>query len=206
QHLSVPPETTTQFDITAPWPTAHRWSPLDPFLYSLSTTISTAVGQDQINTRFGFREFRTENGGFLLNGIPVHLLATATWPPTDLQSPTQIRKVLLDVKAGNNVAIRLHTQPWDEPWYDIADEVGLLVVEECAVWCDPWSYRLGDATFWTNYSHHLTAAVKRDRNHPSIVLWSLENEILHCGGEKAYNATDTQLAALGPLVNSLDPT
>jgi hypothetical protein len=40
-----------------------------------------------------------------------------------LQNTNQIKKILQDVKAGNNVAIRFHTQPWDEPWYDMADEV-----------------------------------------------------------------------------------
>ncbi len=123
-----------------------------------------------------------------------------------MQNTNQIRQVLNDVKAGNNVAIRFHTQPWDEPWYQIADEVGLLVVEECAVWCDPAAYQLSAATFWTNYSQHISAAVKRDHNHPSIVLWSLENEILHCGGEKLYSGTDAELAAMGSIVKSLDPT
>ncbi len=82
----------------------------------------------------------------------------------------------------------------------------MLVVEECAVWCDPAAYRLSAATFWTNYSQHISAAVKRDHNHPSIVLWSLENEILHCGGEKLYSGTVAELAAMGGLVKSLDPT
>ena len=206
RQIMVPPLTNTQIDITSPWPSPHLWSPPDPYLYFLETTVASALGQDQLRTRFGFREFWAAGAGFYLNGTPIHLLATATWPPSDLEDTNQIRKVLTDVKAGNNVAIRFHTQPWDEPWYDIADEVGLLVVEECAVWCDSYSYRLSDATFWTNYSQHLSAAVQRDRNHPAIVLWSLENELLHCGGEQAYPATDVQLAAMGRLVKSLDPT
>jgi Glycosyl hydrolases family 2, sugar binding domain/Glycosyl hydrolases family 2/Glycosyl hydrolases family 2, TIM barrel domain len=172
RQVTVPPLTNTQLDITAPWASPHLWSPPDPYLYYLETTVASALGQDQLRTRFGFREFWDAGGSFYLNGTPIHLLATATWPPSDLEDTNQIRKVLTDVKAGNNVAIRFHTQPWDEPWYDIADEVGLLVVEECAVWCDSYSYRLSDATFWTNYSQHLWAAVQRDRNHPAIVLWS----------------------------------
>src|SRR5579859_2477334 len=102
--------------------------------------------------------------------------------------------------------MRLHTQPWDESWYDVADQIGLLIVEECAVWCDPYAYRLSDPAFWTNYSQHITAAVKRDWNHPSIVLWSLENEILSCGGDRIFAATPNQLASMGRLVKSLDPT
>jgi len=203
---TIPPGTNAQIDISAPWPNPHLWTHLHPYLYFLETTLSSPTGQDQVTTRFGFREFWAQSGRFCLNGTPINLLASATWPPSDLQATNQIAKVLRDVKAGNNVALRLHTQPWDEPWYEMADEVGLLIVEECAVWCDPWSYRLSDPLFWTNYSRHLSAAVKRDRNHPSIVLWSLENEILHCGGERAYSATDQQLAAMGRLVKAADPT
>ena len=206
QQMVLPPGATTQLDIAATWSNAHPWTHLDPYLYSLETTVAGSAGADQIRTRFGFREFWAEGGHFFLNGTPINLLATATWPPSDLLNSNQIRQVLLDVKAGNNVAIRFHTQPWDEPWYEIADEVGLLVVEECAVWCDPFAYKLSDTNFWSNYAQHLSAAVKRDRNHPSIVLWSLENEILHCGGGRAYSATEAQLAAMGRLVKSLDPT
>lgn len=196
----------TQFDVTNAWPDAHRWTHLDPHLYSLETTVTSGTGLDQVKTRFGFREFWAESGRFFLNGTPINLLGASTWPPGSLSDSNQIRQVLLDVKAGNNTVIRFHTQPWDEPWYDIADEVGLLVVEECAVWCDPWAYQLNSTNFWTNYAQHLTAAVKRDRNHPSLILWSLENEILHCGGERAFSGTEAQLAAMGRLVKALDPT
>ena len=206
QQITVPAQTNLQVDITAPWSTAHLWSHLDPYLYSMETSVSSPPGNDQLLTRFGFREFWAESGKFFLNGTPINLLATATWPTTDLQSTNQIKKILQDVKAGNNVAIRFHTQPWDEPWYDMADEVGLLIVEECAVWCDPNAYKLSDSTFWTNYSRHLSAAVQRDRNHPAIVLWSLENEILHCGGDKLYSATPAQLGAMGRVVKGMDPT
>jgi hypothetical protein len=205
QVLTVPANSTARIDIAASWTTARYWSHLDPYLYQLETTV-TGAGSDQLKTRFGFREFWTGGGKFYLNGIPITLLATATWPADNLQATNQIAQVLQDVKNGNNVAIRFHTQPWDEPWYDVADQLGLLVVEEAAVWCDPNAYRLSDTNFWNNYSNHLVAAVTRDRNHPSIVLWSLENEILHCGGQKLYSATDAQLAALGRVVKATDPT
>ena len=202
----VPAATSLQIDVAAPWTNATWWTHLNPHLYSLETTLTAVTGADQANTRFGFREFWVEGGKYYLNGIPINLLAAATWPPNSLLSTGAISQVLLDVKNGNNVALRLHTQPWDEAWYDLADQIGLLIVEECAVWCDPRAYKLSDPAFWTNYAQHLTAAVKRDRNHPSIVLWSLENEILHCGGETVYSATEAQLAAMGRLVKSVDPT
>jgi hypothetical protein len=206
QQITVQAGVSTQLDITAPWGSPHLWSPPDPHLYFLQTTLSSGAGQDQLQTRFGFREFWIQGGRFYLNGTPINLLDAATWPTMDLQDTNQIRQVLEEVKAGNNVGIRFHTQPWDEAWYNIADEIGLLVVEECAVWCDPAAYKLSDPTFWTNYSQHVTAAVKRDRNHPSIILWSLENEILHCGGQKLFSGTEADLAALGAMVKDLDPT
>lgn len=205
QQVAVPPGGLS-LDIIGPWTNAHWWSHLDPYLYTLETTLAAGASQDQVDTRFGFREFWVQNGGFFLNGIPINLRATSNWPADNLQASNTIAQTLLEVKAGNNVAMRLHTQPWDEAWYDIADQLGLLIVEECAIWCDPWAYRLSDPLFWTNYSQHITAAVKRDRNHPCIALWSLENEILHCGGEQAFSATDTQLAAMGRLLKGLDPT
>ncbi len=204
--LNVPPNTNVTVDLSAAWSTARLWSHLDPHLYTLETTLVGATGSDVRQTRFGFREFWTEGGRFFLNGTPINLLASATWPPSTLQATSQIAQVLLDVKAGNNVALRLHTQPWDAPWYDLADQIGLLIVEEFAVWCDPSAYKLSDTNFWNNYAQHLAAAVRRDRNHPSIVLWSLENEILHCGGQRLYSATEAQLAAMGRLVKALDPT
>ena len=56
------------------------------------------------------------------------------------------------------------------------------------------------------YADHLRAAVRRDANHPSIVMWSLENEILHCGGDGILAGRAPNLAQLGLLVKTLDPT
>ncbi|MCX6902358.1 MAG: hypothetical protein NTW03_02525, partial [Verrucomicrobia bacterium] len=204
--ITLPGGATTNLEVTAAWTNAHLWSHLDPYLYFLETTATSGAGVDQVQTRFGFREFWCQADRCYLNGTPINLLASATWPPSTVIADAQIRKVLQEVKAGNNLSMRLHTQPWDERWYDLADEVGLFLVEEAAVWCDPDAYRLSDPVFWANYAQHLTAAVKRDWNHPSIILWSLENEILHCGGARLYTNTESQLAAMGRVVKGLDPT
>ena len=174
RQVTVNAGSTSQVDVTMPWSSPRLWSLLDPYLYHLETALEASGIQDIVKTRFGFREFWCEADRFYLNGTRINLLATSTWPPGSLLGRAQIQKVLADVKAGHNRAMRLHTQPWDETWYEVADEVGLMIVEEGAVWCDSYSYRLKDPVFWTNYGQHLTAAVRRDRNHPSIVMWSLE--------------------------------
>src|SRR5262249_10493189 len=106
QVFTVPPNSTAQIDIPASWSNPRWWSPLDPYLYQLETTVSGGTGSDQLTTRFGFREFWASGGKFYLNGIPINLRATATWPADYLQITNQIAQVLQDVKDGNNVAIR----------------------------------------------------------------------------------------------------
>ncbi len=207
QALVLGPMTTNRIDVEKPWPGARRWSPADPHLYEIETRIGIGdAAADTVRTRFGFRELWAEGEHLVLNGTRIHLLATSCWPPARPFEEGAIRRILLDVKAGNNQAFRLHTQPWDKAWYRVADEVGLLIVEEAAVWCDPRAYRLGDPVFWKNYADHLDAAVRRDRNHPSIIMWSLENEILHCGGGSIAAGTAGELARLGGQVKELDPT
>ena len=206
-NVAVGPTETLDVDVVAEWPDAHLWSPSDPHLYHLETTLTPAIGSaDTVKTRFGFREFWCEGDGLYLNGTKIHLLATSTWPPDSLMRQEDIRRVLQDIKAGNNVAFRLHTQPWDETWYGVADELGVLIVEEGAVWCDSFAYRLADPTFWSNFAEHLRRAIQRDRNHPSIVIWSLENELLQSGGGRAYPGTEAELAKLGKMVKELDPS
>ena len=198
---------TADFEVVADWPDARLWDLDDPYLYHLETTLTPAVGSpDTLTTRFGFREFWPAGDSLFLNGIKRTLRATSCWPPTGPMARDAIRQVLLDVKAGHNLAFRLHTQPWPKLWYDVADEVGLLIIEEAAVWCDPRAYRLNDPVFWQNYADHLRAAVQRDQNHPALIMWSLENEILHCGGDGLSANAIVELATLGQLVKSLDPT
>jgi hypothetical protein len=205
--VSIQPGRTVEVDTVADWTSAHLWGPRDPFLYRLQTTLETdGLPQDSVDTRFGFRELWAEGSDFFLNGTRIHLLATACWPPDAMMTRDEIRKVLSDVKEGNNAAFRLHTQPWDETWYDVADELGLLLVEEMAVWCDAWNYRLADPVFWKNYADHVRAAIERDRNHPSIGMWSLENEMIHVGGAGVFAGTEAELAKIGRLAKSLDPT
>jgi hypothetical protein len=207
QDVSLAAGETADVVVVADWADAHLWDVDDPYLYQLETTLTPSIGApDTLTTRFGFREFWPAGDSLFLNGIKRNLNATSCWPPTGPMTRNALRQVLLDVKAGNNLAFRLHTQPWPELWYQVADEVGLLIVEEAAVWCDPRAYRLNDPVFWQNYADHLRAAVQRDQNHPALIMWSLENEILHCGGDGLSTNAITELAKLGQLVKSLDPT
>lgn len=199
------PEVTTADDavsLTAAWPQPRYWSHEDPYLY----TLRLAVGEDEQRIPFGFRELWCDGGGFFLNGAKIHLLATSWWPPTPPYSDERVRETLLAIKRANTHIFRTHTQPWPENWYTVADEVGVLMIPEGAVWNDDGIYRLDDPRWWDNYRAHLLNMVEHLGNHASVVMWSLENELTGARLNDNTPARAAALAALADDVRGLDPT
>ncbi len=193
---------TAKVTVRAPWPDAPLWSPTNPHLLNLRTELSSG---DRLRTRFGFREFWTEGHRFYLNGKPINLLATSWWPPHGPMSRDEIRSRWEAVKRCGCVAFRTHTQPWPSVHYDVADELGLLMIIEGAVWNDDDVYRIHDPVFWNNYADHLKAMVDRDKNRPSVVMWSLENEF-YGGRLNDESPAKADLIRMGRLVKQWDPT
>lgn len=193
---------TTTVLLRHPWPDPPLWSHIDPHLLHLRTNLSSG---DQLRTRFGFREFWVEGHKFFLNGSRINLLATSWWPPHGAMTGDEIRQRWEAVKRMGCVAFRTHTQPWPSLHYEVADEVGLLMIVEGAVWNDDDTYRIYDPVFWDNYAAHLRAMVDRDKNRPSVIMWSLENEFF--GGRlNDVSKAKPDLIRMGQLVKQLDPT
>ncbi|MEW5718845.1 MAG: carbohydrate-binding domain-containing protein, partial [Chloroflexota bacterium] len=183
-------------------PPLETWSPYAPRLYVLEVGFSAG---DAVRERIGYREFTTRNGDFYLNGNKVHLLATSYWPPTHEIDREYVAGELNAIRAMNAVAFRTHTQPWRRLWYQVADEVGVMMIPEGAVWNDDTVYRVDDQKFWDNYAAHVRAMVRDLRNHPSVVMWSLENE-MYGARAKEGSRSESELAKLGALVKRDDPT
>ncbi len=203
-------EKDNHFNLSASFPKPRYWSPEDPHLYTLVLSLSDAKGGavlDRFETRFGFRELWAEGPDLYLNGVKRHLLASSGWPLPRYQNEDEIRRAIASIRASNAVAFRLHTQPWQRRWLDLADELGLMIVEEGALWCDGGGgYAYADEKFWENVQTHLDGMVRRDRNHPSLIMWSIENEILHCGALRYCSCAEDRLAEAGRRVKALDPT
>jgi len=182
-------------------PPLELWWPHTPRLYVLELQ----VGEDVWRERIGYRELWTQDGDFYLNGAKVHLLATSWWPPREPMGREAVAEQIRAIKRMNAVCLRTHTQPWRSLWYEVADEVGLLMVPEGAVFNDDEIYRIDDPRFWDHYAAHLQAMVRRLRNHPSVVMWSLENEFY---GWRAKDKTpgEAGLARMGKVVKAADPT
>jgi len=185
------------------WPQPRLWSPRDPHLYTLVAGVRAGAVGDSREVRFGFREFWVEGCRMFLNGTPINLLATAAHPMPEYDAdPKQAYQIAKDAGC---VAMRLHAQPWPRQWYEAADEFGMLIIWESALWCLIPQYGLTRAEFWENAHRHLDAQVRLLRNHPSIIIWSAENELLLCGGD-AVQGAEAKVGALADAIRAADPS
>ncbi|RYY61167.1 MAG: DUF4982 domain-containing protein [Chitinophagaceae bacterium] len=186
-----------------------RWSPETPYLYK-AVTIIQADGKslDQVVTPFGIRklEFDTANG-FLLNGKQVLLNGGCVHHDNGFLGAAaydraEERKVELLKTAGFN-AVRTSHNPPSEAFLEACDRLGLLVMDESF---DGWreSKTKYDYTTWFDqwWRKDVLAMVLRDRNHPSIFMWSTGNEIIE---RKKPQAVETA-RALTAYVHELDST
>jgi len=207
--ISLKASETKKVILTKEWQTPVVWSLKNPHLYNIKTSL-TGNGEiiDYVETRFGFREFWIENGKFFLNGIPITLRGSSKHllgDPWTGNHPKDAEETLKKVLAVNSNALRLHANPYPEVFLDTADEMGVLIIDESALWCLSHQYDLGENAFWENAQEHIKTLVKRDRNHPSLVIWSVENEILLCGGDQEERCKK-ELITLGDIIKQLDPT
>ena len=203
QFVTTAPGETKTLTMEESWPTARVWSPDDPHLYSVIVGARTGAIGDSVEARFGFREFWVEGDRCYLNGAPINLLATASLPLPDYNAdPAAVYDA---AQAAGCVAMALVGEPWPEQWYDVADEQGMLLVSESALWGMGASYALAKDEFWRNAQDQLGAQVSALRNHPSVVIWSAEGELLYTGGAKVGGA-EQKVAGLAEVIRKADPT
>lgn len=178
----------------------HLWNFSDPYLYRVTARASAdgADTFDEQSVRCGFRDFRFAGGYFRLNGRRIYLRCSHTCNhyPVGIQFPEDpdlLRRDLLNMKVMGFNAIRFIWGGATPVQLDLCDEIGLLVYEE--------SYASMPIDASPRMPQRFDAAVgeliRRDRNHPSVVIWGLLNEA-HDG------PTFRHAAGMLPLVRSLD--
>jgi hypothetical protein len=200
----VPAGGTATVTFDQPWADPRLWSPAHPHLYQLAVTVRPAPGRpvsDTTSVRFGFREVAVQGTGILLNGEPVMLRGDAWHYMGSIENSRAYATAWFSmVKALGVNYLRLHAMPYPPVFYDVADELGLLIVAESGIYGSSGNYALPAADFWDNCASHLTARVLRDRNHPSVIAWSAENEMLAAFGQ----SWAAKVAALKPVISALD--
>jgi len=173
-------------------PACRKWSAEDPVLYTLVLLLNDADGAALGATalRVGFRVVEIKGDVFTINGAPVKLKGVnrhehhpQTGRTVSLQD--MITDVLL-MKRHNLNAVRTSHYPDDPRWYDLCDEYGLYVIDECDFETHGFGYTDNNdlnpswaPTFAAATLDRMTRMVCRDRNHPSIIMWSAGNEAGH---------------------------
>ena len=166
------------------------WTPAMPNLYRLEVTLEDAADGkvlDKFSQNVGFRTFEARGNKLFLNGKPYWLRGVNHLPYGKNPSDTNLARKLIQQMHDNNQAVtRTHATPWNKAWLEAADEIGLGVSVEGI---RPWAFvgKIG-ATPQGLFDHWLMEnadVVKRIRNHPSVLIWTIGNEMLLRDNENA---------------------
>ncbi|MBN1902051.1 hypothetical protein JW926_12075 [Candidatus Sumerlaeota bacterium] len=204
---NIPAKGSITRSLETPWSDPHFWAPEDPHLYWLQTSLwldgESKEQVDSQRTRFGFKEFWIEGTRFMLNGIPIRFKGDSWhYMGAAQQNPEYARAWFKMVKEIGANCVRLHAMPHPSFYLDAADEIGICVIDESAVYGSGGNLALKDEAFWNSASEHVKRFVRRDRNHPCVCLWSACNEIVWRGGEESY----PKLLSLETAIHEEDPT
>lgn len=179
------------------------WSPDDPYLYTMKV--------EGNEFKYGIRtvELSTING-FMLNGIPTLLRGGCVHHDLGLFGTAALdkaedRKLQLMKDQGYN-AVRCSHNLQSEHFMHACDSIGLMVIDECF---DQWFVQKNTNDYHNYFPEHyrqdLAFMVRRDRNHPSVIMWSLGNEIPGRHADNAQTAADQMRRVIHSLDNNPRP-
>lgn len=191
--------------IIVPFKTMKLWTPETPHLYDVVYCVKDAKGAviDQVKSYVGMRKVSTENGLFYLNNEPYYqrlVLDQGYYPDGIWTAPTDDalkRDILLGKESGFNGA-RLHQKVFEERYYYWADKLGYITWGESA----SWVLDVNNESAARNFIGEWNEILVRDRNHPSLVMWTPFNETWG-GGPDAYARL---IKDIYHLTKAIDPT
>lgn len=162
-----------------------KWSDEQPNLYTLTLSLEDSTGKvlEVKSCRVGFRsvEFAKDNSKLLINGKVTYLYGINRPDHHAVKGKALSREDILEdvrtIKRFNFNCIRTSHYPMDPYLYDLCDQYGILVIDEANLETHGLGSKLSNDPAWTSaYLDRATRMVMRDKNHPSIVIWSLGNE------------------------------
>jgi beta-galactosidase len=166
-------------------PQVKQWTAETPWLYTLNVTSYDKKGKTEATSiEIGFRDVCIQGGQLLVNGKPVLIKGANRHEMNPYKgyvvSEADMIQDIQIMKRLNINAVRTCHYPDDPLWYTLCDRYGLYVVAEANIESHGMGY--GDATlakvpeYELAHLERIRRAVQRDRNHPSVIIWSLGNE------------------------------
>ncbi|HEY3183377.1 MAG TPA: glycoside hydrolase family 2 TIM barrel-domain containing protein, partial [Gaiellaceae bacterium] len=154
------------------------WSAEDPALYALSVT---AYSGEVVSCRVGFRSVEVRDGRLLVNGTAIRIHGVNRHDHDDVRGRAVTRELMEAdarlMKQFNVNAVRTSHYPNDPYWLDLCDRYGLYAIDEANIEAHAYYDEVCNDQ---RYAHHFVERVRnmveRDKNHPSVILWSLGNE------------------------------
>lgn len=210
------------FEVAEAWQNPRLWWPDEPNLYSLRTTVRLqGKPVDVAETPFGFREWTWEGTEFKLNGVPFHGWA-------DCHTANSKEEWLANYRRFNQTIMRF----WGTSWQGLPPEEALRFFDENGVVCRRSGILDGQAIGYSaierdedlkklynseikmqlmeNWRDQIVAQVKGERNHPSIMIWSIENEWLYINCINLYSGLmdvfEAEVTKVSEAVRAVDPT
>ena len=189
------------------------WSPGNPRLYAAVLSASAGGKEtDRHLTRFGWRQLKIQGADLLLNGKKIQLFGDLCHPFGPHMMSRRFAwswyKMIQDFH-GN--AVRPHANIYPRYYLDLADEMGLLVLDETGLFGSSIQLNFEAPESWDRFAAHYDGLVLRDRNHPCVFGWSFGNELFAIFRLNNVSKDDTdawyeKLAQLGRRARALDPT
>jgi beta-galactosidase len=180
-----------------------KWSDELPNLYTLVLTLKDAKGKtiEAESCKVGFRKVEIKDGQLLINGRSIKLFGVNRHEhDPDHGRAIPLSRMLQDIKLlkQNNInAVRTSHYPDDPHWYDLCNQYGIYLIDEANLESHGLKGYLSNVAEWHSaFVERAIRMVERDKNHPSIIFWSLGNET-GCGPNHA---------AMAGWIKEYDPT
>ncbi len=184
--IQVPRGKDAKMEITVPVKNPLKWSAENPNLYQLLLTLKNAAGQtlEVIPAYVGFREVQIRDGELLVNGRAILIKGTDRHEhDPDRGQAITVELMERDIKLmkQNNLnAVRTSHYPNQPAWYDLCDRYGIYLIDEANIESHGMGYgrdSLAKQPEWLDaHLNRTMRMVERDKNHPSVIIWSLGNE------------------------------
>ena len=210
----IGPRTTTKITLRVPINDELKfWTPETPNLYALLLDVAqNSETVDRIYQRFGWRQWGIQGRNVTLNGKPYQLLGDSDHL-LGVQYLTRRYayawyKAIKDI---NGNAIRLHANMRPRFYLELADEMGIAILDESEIYASTMEINYHEPVTWQRFHDHIDAMVLRDRNYSSVFGWSIANEILSALWwkgipRKFWPPVLDKVVALADRVKVLDPT